>query len=97
MRENVTHGHGRVGNQQKYFCPTVDVDKLWSLVSEQMSTILKDRALAIDVVKAITTRSSAKGVLPKQPVIVKAKFFSRSAEAKIKCGRCLCACRLKLL
>ena len=25
-----------------------------------------------------------KGVLPKQPVIVKAKFFSRSAEEKIK-------------
>jgi large subunit ribosomal protein L27Ae len=25
-----------------------------------------------------------KGVLPKQPVIIKAKFFSRSAEAKIK-------------
>jgi len=25
-----------------------------------------------------------KGVLPKQPVIVKAKYFSRSAEEKIK-------------
>ena len=25
-----------------------------------------------------------KGVLPKQPVIVKAKFFSRQAEEKIK-------------
>jgi large subunit ribosomal protein L27Ae len=27
-----------------------------------------------------------KGVLPKQPVIVKARFFSRRAEEKIKVG-----------
>lgn len=35
-----------------------------------------------------------KGVLPKQPVIVKAKFFSRAAQEKIKAvgGACvLCA------
>ncbi|CAO2594820.1 60S ribosomal protein L27a [Lemmus lemmus] len=41
------------------FCPTVNLDKLWTLVL-------------------------GKGKLPKQPVIVKAKFFSRRAEEKIK-------------
>ncbi|CAO2632154.1 60S ribosomal protein L27a [Lemmus lemmus] len=41
------------------FCPTVNLDKLWTLVL-------------------------GKGKLPKRPVIVKAKFFSRIAEEKIK-------------
>ncbi len=54
---------GKVGmrhfhlTQQKYFCPTVNVDKLWSLVSEQTRTIFKDKtdkAPVIDVVKAVS-------------------------------------------
>lgn len=43
--------------QQKYFCPTVNLDKLWTLVSEQ--TRLKyakqtDKAPVIDVVRAVS-------------------------------------------
>ncbi|CAO2595910.1 60S ribosomal protein L27a [Lemmus lemmus] len=80
LRSHVSHGHGRIGKHRKHpggrgnagvgmrhyhlkrnqsFCPTVNLDKLWTL-------------------------SSGKGKLPKQPVIVKAKFFSRRAEEKIK-------------
>ncbi|ELK37727.1 60S ribosomal protein L27a [Myotis davidii] len=37
-----------------------------------------------DVVRSGYYRVLGKGKLPKQPVIVKAKFFSRRAEEKIK-------------
>ena len=87
-------GHfGKVGmryfhlTRHKYWCPTINVDKLWSLVSEQTRMVYKDKtgtAPVIDVVKAGYYKVLGKGLLPKQPVIVKAKFFSRSAEAKIK-------------
>ena len=39
----------------------------------------------------LATQVLGKGVLPKQPVIVKARFFSRVAEEKIKAvgGACV--------
>jgi large subunit ribosomal protein L27Ae len=45
--------------QQKYFCPTINVDKLWSLVSEQTRINYKDKtnkAPVIDAVKAVSLR-----------------------------------------
>merc|ERR1711976_860573 len=84
---------GKVGmrhfhmTRQKYFRPSVNLDKLWSLVSEQTRekyADVKDKAPVIDVVRAGYYKVLRKGVLPKQPVIVKAKFFSRIAEEKIK-------------
>jgi large subunit ribosomal protein L27Ae len=73
--------------QQKYWCPTLNLDKLWSLVSEQTRVQYQtkpDVAPVIDVVRAGYYKVLGKGHLPNQPVIVKAKFFSRSAEEKIK-------------
>merc|ERR1712159_923007 len=106
-RGHVSHGHGRIGKHRKhpggrgnaggqhhhriimdkyhpgyfgkvgmrhfhytknmYHCPTVNLDRLWTLVSNDV---------------------------PEQPVIVKAKFFSRSAEKKIKDvgGACVSTC-----
>ncbi|XP_046337058.1 large ribosomal subunit protein uL15-like [Haliotis cracherodii] len=84
---------GKVGmryfhkTNQKFYCPTINLDKLWSLVSEQTREryqTKKDVAPVIDVVRAGYFKVLGKGVLPKQPVIVKAKFFSKSAETKIK-------------
>ncbi|XP_023346781.1 60S ribosomal protein L27a [Eurytemora carolleeae] len=48
-------------------------------------------AINLDKVGAITELVLGKGVLPKQPVIVKARFFSRVAEEKIKAvgGACV--------
>jgi len=72
----------------KKHCPIINLDKLWSLVSEQ--TRLKhanskdDKVPVIDVVRAGFYKVLGKGVIPKQPVIVKAKFFSRKAEEKIQ-------------
>eukprot|EP00455_Lapot_gusevi_P018046 TRINITY_DN1977_c0_g1_i3.p1 TRINITY_DN1977_c0_g1~~TRINITY_DN1977_c0_g1_i3.p1 ORF type:complete len:135 (-),score=50.02 TRINITY_DN1977_c0_g1_i3:71-475(-) len=73
-----------------YFRPTVNIDSVWSLVSEQTrlkhanADPAKDKVPVIDCVKAGYFKVLGKGLLPKQPVIVKAKFFSKTAEAKIK-------------
>jgi len=73
--------------RQKYWCPTINLDKLWTLVSEQTRTFYKektDKAPVIDCVRSGYYKVLGKGHLPDQPVIVKAKFFSRQAEEKIK-------------
>merc|ERR1712109_429879 len=84
---------GKVGmrhyhlTRQKYHCPTVNLDKLWSLVSEQTREQYKNKtdvAPVIDCVRAGYYKVLGKGHLPAQPCIVKAKFFSRTAELKIK-------------
>lgn len=77
------------------WCPSLNLDKLWTLVSEQTRLKYKDakdgKAPVIDLVKAGYYKLLGKGHLPKQPVIVKAKFFSKSAEDKIKAvgGACV--------
>merc|ERR1712066_830177 len=72
----------------KKWCPVVNVDRLWSLVSDQTRSVYAEhkegKAPVIDVVKSGYSKVLGKGVLPKQPVIVKAKFFSKLAEEKIK-------------
>merc|ERR1712137_711890 len=72
-----------------------NLDRLWTLVSEQTQQKYKNhpenKVPVIDVVRAGFYKVLGKGVLPKQPVIVKAKFFSRIAEEKIKSvgGACI--------
>ncbi|XP_051057148.1 60S ribosomal protein L27a-like [Phodopus roborovskii] len=85
---------GKVGmrhyhlKRNQSFCPTVNLDKLWTLVSEQTRVnAAKNKTGAapiIDVVRSGYYKVLGKGKLPKQPVIVKAKFFSRRAEERIK-------------
>ncbi|CAJ0961424.1 unnamed protein product, partial [Mesorhabditis belari] len=83
---------GKVGmrnyhlRKNHYFCPTVNVDKLWSLVPEgaREQAAGPAKAPVIDCVQAGFYKVLGKGLLPKQPLIVKAKFFSHSAEQKIK-------------
>ena len=81
-------------NIAMYTCPTVNLDKLWTIVSEQTRVKYadnKDKAPVIDCSRAGFFKVLGKGVLPKQPVIVKARFFSRRAEEKIKAvgGACI--------
>jgi large subunit ribosomal protein L27Ae len=94
------------------YCPVINLDKLWTLVSEQTREKYKNhpegKAPVIDCVNAVSVERApftctvvwsedkfllvfqgyykvlGKGNIPKQPVIVKAKFFSRRAEEKIK-------------
>lgn len=45
--------------KNKYFCPSVNLDKLWSLVSEQTREHYKnkkDTAPVIDVVRAVSVK-----------------------------------------
>merc|ERR1711953_286172 len=74
-----------------YHCPTVNVDRLWTLVpSTVREEYAKEEVKSKGVVPVIDVTASGffkvlgKGRLPAQPVIVKAKFFSKSAEKKIK-------------
>ena len=69
------------------------MDKLWTLVSEQSYQLAKERvqkegekakAVVIDCTKAGFFKVLGKGELPKLPIIVKAKLFSKMAEKRIK-------------
>uniref|UniRef100_A0A2K5QG95 Large ribosomal subunit protein uL15 n=1 Tax=Cebus imitator TaxID=2715852 RepID=A0A2K5QG95_CEBIM len=75
-------------NQSTSSRPTVNLEKLWTLVNGQTQVNpAKNKTGAapiIDVVRSGYYKILGKGKLPKQPVIVKAKFFSRRAEEKIK-------------
>ncbi|CAJ0921353.1 6555_t:CDS:2 [Entrophospora sp. SA101] len=71
------------------YCPTVNLDKLWTLVSEQTRKIYatkKDSNIVpvIDTLRAGYGKVLGKGRLPDQPVIIKARYVSRRAEEKIK-------------
>merc|ERR1711916_283496 len=93
-RGHVSAGHGRVGKRhfhltrQSYHRPSVNLDKLWTLVSEQTRTKYaadkSGKVPVIDVIQAGYYKVLGKGILPKQPCVVRAKFFSRKAEEKIK-------------
>jgi large subunit ribosomal protein L27Ae len=75
-------------NSLANYCPAINVEQLWSLVSEDLRLKLKEegkgRAPVVDCTKQGYFKVLGKGRLPKQPVIVKARFFSRHAERKIK-------------
>ena len=80
--------------RNKLHCPTINLDKLWTLVTDQsrkLAAANKDRVPVIDVTKAGFFKVLGKGFLPSQPVVVKARFFSSIAERKIKAvgGACV--------
>lgn len=59
------------------FCPSINLDKLWSLVSEEerkKAEAAKDgKALVIDITQAGFFKLLGSGSLPSIPVVVKAK------------------------
>jgi large subunit ribosomal protein L27Ae len=74
-------------NRNHKFSPIINVEKLWSLVSEKTREKYagdEKKAPVIDATRAGYFKVLGKGTLPKQPLIVKAKFFSHLAERKIK-------------
>ncbi|XP_038187811.1 60S ribosomal protein L27a-like [Arvicola amphibius] len=71
------------------FYPTVNLDKLWTLVSEQTRVNAAKNKTGvlfpiIDVARSGYYKVLGKEKLPRQPVTVKAEFLSRRAEEKIK-------------
>jgi len=95
---------GKVGQRyfhrtsNKFYCPTVNLDKIWTFVSDNTRKFYSDaknqgkgkKAPVIDVTKAGYFKVLGKGKIPKMPVIVRAKFFSAIAEQKIKAAGGIC-------
>ncbi|KAL7669899.1 hypothetical protein ACOME3_004846 [Neoechinorhynchus agilis] len=84
--------------KNRHYLPIINTNVLWNLVPEEVR--LKYRNLnnndlshvpVIDVTKFGYFKVLGKGKMPKQPIIVKAKLFSRRAEEKIKSvgGACI--------
>ncbi|KAK5643957.1 hypothetical protein RI129_007802 [Pyrocoelia pectoralis] len=77
------------------WCPIINLNTVWSLVSEETRLKYKNdkegKAPVIDVVQHGFHKVLGKGTLPNQPVIVRAKLFSKLAESKIKAvgGACV--------
>ena len=77
-------------NKNKYYCPTINTNQLWSLLSERHRQAYKnatkklEKVPVIDVTRAGYFKVLGKGIMPKIPIIVKAKLFSSKAEKKIK-------------
>ena len=73
--------------RNQYYCPTINLSKLWSLVTEEeRQTALKDKkkVIQIDVVKHGYYKVLGKGHLPEIPLVVKAKLFTSTAEKRIR-------------
>jgi large subunit ribosomal protein L27Ae len=85
------HFH-KLGNP--HHCPTINVEKLWALFPEGTYDSAKaqaGKAPVLDVTDSGFFKVLGKGRLPDMPIIVKAKYFSKDAEKKIKAagGACL--------
>ena len=90
---------GKVGQREfhlkknLYWKPSVNLDKIWSLVPAEVKQQAKtsNDALTIDVTKFGYHKVLGKGQLPKVPIVIKAKFFSRIAEKRVKAvgGACV--------
>ena len=74
--------------RNQYYKPTINVDKLWSLLSNNALQNARDakdgKATVIDVTKSGFSKVLGKGELPQIPLIVKAREFSATAEKRIK-------------
>jgi large subunit ribosomal protein L27Ae len=96
-------GHfGKTGIRHYHFkknaehCPAINLDKIWTLVSEATrkkaaAAGKTGPATVIDLTKAGYFKLIGRGRLPQVPVIVKARFFSKTAERRIKAvgGACV--------
>lgn len=77
--------------KNQYFRPVLNLDRIGSLIpADQAATFNKDNAPVIDTRKSGYGKVLGKGRLPSYPVIVKARFFSRRAEQKIKANGGAC-------
>ncbi|KAL2219054.1 putative 60S ribosomal protein L27a [Thermoascus aurantiacus ATCC 26904] len=86
---------GKVGmryfhkTNQQFWKPTINLDKLWSLIPAEtreayLSGQKTDTAPVIDLLPLGYSKVLGKGRLPNIPIVVRARYFSRDAERKIK-------------
>ena len=82
--------------RNQYYCPSINLSKLWSLVSEEDKQLaLKDssKAIKLDVVKHGYYKVLGKGELPNVPIVVEAKLFTPTAEKRIRATGGCCILR----
>lgn len=75
--------------QNKFWKPTINLDKLWTLVpqetrDEYTSGKKKDTAPVFDLLPLGYSKVLGKGRLPEIPIVVRARYVSKQAEEKIK-------------
>ncbi|PNS20684.1 60S ribosomal protein L28-B [Sphaceloma murrayae] len=76
--------------QNQFWKPVINLEKLWSLVpAEQREKYLtgkagKETAPVLDLLPLGYSKVLGKGRIPKIPIIVRARYFSKDAERKIK-------------
>jgi large subunit ribosomal protein L27Ae len=73
--------------RNSYFCPVVNLDKLWTLVPAEQREGLSASSTEVPVIDTLAAGYSkvlGKGRLPQLPCIVKARWVSELAEKKIK-------------
>lgn len=78
--------------KNRNFCPSINIDKIWSLVDESIKEEKPEgKAPVVDLLEHGYFKVLGRGFIPNRPLIVKAKFFSRMAEEKIKAvgGACI--------
>ena len=80
---------GKVGmrhfhlTRNQYWCPVINVDKLWTLVPEEQKRGLTENTQVVPVIDTLRAgygKVLGNGILPKLPCIVKARFVSAIAE-----------------
>ncbi|KAK1407219.1 hypothetical protein QVD17_38833 [Tagetes erecta] len=72
--------------RNKFYCPIVNVDKLWSMVPQDVKEKASaDKVPVVDVTQHGYFKVLGKGTVPlSHPIVVKAKLISKIAEKKIK-------------
>lgn len=75
--------------RNKFYCPTVNIDRLWSLLPEEVKQKCfeagENGAPLLDVTQFGYFKVLGKGILPEgKPIVVKTKLVSKNAEKKIK-------------
>eukprot|EP00766_Chilomastix_caulleryi_P000701 gnl/Chilomastix_caulleri/168.p1 GENE.gnl/Chilomastix_caulleri/168~~gnl/Chilomastix_caulleri/168.p1 ORF type:complete len:150 (+),score=42.43 gnl/Chilomastix_caulleri/168:43-492(+) len=76
-------------HKNRDYSKSINVDRLWNLIPErQRNRLLKKtdgkQAPVIDVTQWGITTVTGRGVLPRHPIVVKARIFTEEAERKIK-------------
>uniref|UniRef100_A0A182QWK8 Large ribosomal subunit protein uL15 n=1 Tax=Anopheles farauti TaxID=69004 RepID=A0A182QWK8_9DIPT len=93
---------GKVGmrnfhlNRNHQFCPTINLSHLWALVPEKVREEAKkkpEKVPVVDLVQFGYFKLLGTGRIPKQPIIVKAKYFSKLAQERIKKAGGACVLR----
>mmetsp|Transcript_6057 Transcript_6057/g.10015 ORF Transcript_6057/g.10015 Transcript_6057/m.10015 type:complete len:148 (+) Transcript_6057:87-530(+) len=80
--------------KNRTWCPAINVNEIWRLVPDAMKKEVlaaKGKAPLVDIVEAGYSKVIGKGRIPQQPIVVRARYFSKTAQDKIRSvgGRCL--------